>query len=166
MPTITEALTESAAEYAQKLVDAGFTVYVMEVPDRGLSHWFHYSREVDGQTCYGIYYDHGTLLLEPPSHSMPITPSRLNGSSATIGGAWGDDATLNIDNMDPRSVEYAEAVARPVNWCPYCATPTPELDKHAYRNGGAPRSAHNGARLRNAKPWGIGTRYVPAEVAR
>ena len=164
MNIITDTFVPEVEAYAAKLLEAGFTVYLPGKPERNL-RWFHYSIDVDGQVCYGTYHGWDTGLT-PPSHSMPITPSVLNGSSAHIGGQWGDVPTLNIDNMDTESVEYAHAVARPTNWCPNNAEPTPEALEACRRahaiNRGTPQRFYGGARLANAKPWGIGTRYLPA----
>lgn len=164
MNIITDTFVPEVEAYASKLLEAGFTVYLPDRPEHNLN-WFHYSIEVDGQVCYGIYHgwDSG---LTPPHHTMPIEPSRLNGSSAYIGGQWGDETTLDIDNLDKESVEYARLVARPSNWCPNNAEPTPEAleaNRRAQAGGrGVPQRFYGGARLANAKPWGIGTRYLPA----
>lgn len=122
--------------YARTLIDAGYTVYV---PNNGRAVTFmHYSREVDGRTCYGTVQRATFYRLgEPLEHTMPIKPSRDNGSSATIGGTWGDPATLGLDIMDRASIGYANAVARPDNWCP-----------------------NIGAWLANHKPDGIDTRFT------
>src|SRR5690606_14596403 len=96
-----------------------------------------------------------------PSHSMPITPSRLNGSSAHIGARWGDEATLGMGNLSPLSVEYARIVARPANWCPYNAEPTAEAVARANAGGSVPKRFYRGAMLANARPWGIPTHYAP-----
>lgn len=158
-------LSPKCQAYATVLEQAGFTVYY----PTGWTHWqqpfgfFHYSREVDGQTCYGIF-DDGSSGFNGPSHTMPIRPSRLNGSAAVIGGLWGDEPTLGIDTMDPLSVEYAMAVARPFNWCPFNAEPTPEALDAALRASrnyrGVPKIYYQGARLANYKPDGVGTLYV------
>lgn len=166
MNVISDTFVPEVDEYASKLLHAGFTIYLPDRPERNL-RWFHYSIEVDGQTCYGIYHgwDSG---LQPPHHTMPIVPSRLNGSSAHIGATWGDVHTLGLDTLDAQSVEYARAVARPFNWCPHNAEPTPEAleaDRRAQASGRAvPKRFYGGARLANAKPWGIGTRYLPASL--
>jgi hypothetical protein len=152
---IAEVLTPLAADYAQRLYSAGLTIYLHEGDTTragALSTFFHYSREVDGQTCYGVFHD-GSQSFEGSNHTMPITPSRLNGSGAQIGG-WG------IDILDPLSVEYALAVARPANYCPDNAEPTPEALEYARRTVGTPERFYRGATLANAKPWGIGTTYV------
>lgn len=151
--------TPEVREYAALLLGAGFTVYQPAKPDRGPVAWFHYSREVEGQTCYGTFSD-GSEGFEGAHHSMPITPSLLNGSSALIGAVWGDPVTLGLDVVDPMSVAYAEAVARPSNWCPFNAEPTREAVAWANRITGTPGRFYMGATLKNAQPWGIGTHYV------
>lgn len=167
MSTIT-VFTPETAEYASRLLDAGFTVYLPRSTKLGPSSWFHYSREIDGQVCYGTFSGPSRTNFGEASHTMPITPSRLNGSEAVIGGRWGDDATLGIDDLDPFSVEYARAVARPSNWCPFNAEPTREAveaTERAYlRHRGTPQRFYQGARLANAKPWGIGEHYLPAQL--
>lgn len=66
--------------YAEQLIANGFTVYAAtdaRVPLR----FFHYSREVEGQTCYG------TVTMtewEGPEVHMPRTPSRERGSAVRI----------------------------------------------------------------------------------
>jgi hypothetical protein len=168
--TLEQLFTAETAEYARTLQVAGFTVYGPTNPRMrvdGLpvpSGWFHYSRTVDGRECYGTFHDGSDKTFGTPDHSMPITPSRLNGSSAHIGGRWGDAATLNIDNMDPLSVAYAEAVARPANWCPFNAEATPEAVTRANSGQSVPQRFYQGAALANARPWGIGTTYVPLDA--
>ncbi|AWN04712.1 hypothetical protein HOT29_gp094 [Microbacterium phage Squash] len=162
MRTITEALTDEAAEYALRLRDAGFMIYVPAKPDRRPATWFHYSREVDGQTCYGTYHAATNSGFNPANHSMPITPSRLNGSSAHVGASWGDELTLGLDDVAADSIRMAEIVARPDNWCPFNAVPTVEAVAAASRPNGAPQRFYQGARLPNGKPYGIGTAYIEA----
>lgn len=162
MTTTQQAFTEEVGAYAEKLLEAGFTIY-LPATQRKPEDWFHYSREVDGQTCYGTY--HGpTASLEGPGHSMPITPSRLNGSGARVGAKWGDDETLGFDNIPADSVRMAMIVARPTNWCPANAAPTVEAVAAAGRPNGAPKRCYQGATLPNAKPWGIGTTYLPTAL--
>lgn len=122
--------------------------------------FFHYSRHGGGRDCFGTF-SLGSGPFGASQHTMPIQPSRLNGSSATIGARWGDDATLNLDNLEPESVAYAEAVARPTNWCPFNAEPTREALDASNRPNGAPKRFYRGAVLVNARPWGIGTHYLP-----
>lgn len=154
-------------DYARELIAAGFTVYAPGMhPERMAQRhpltFFHYSREVDGQVCYGtIELPAYPALDQKPEHTMPIHPSRLNGSSARIGARWGDPATLNLDDLDPLSVAYAEAVARPENWCPWNAEPTAEAVRRANSNAPMPKRFYGGATLQNAEPWGIGTQYLP-----
>lgn len=152
--------TDTCTAYAATLRAAGFTVYEPVRQSARPVSWFHYSREVDGRTCYGTYSD-GSDGFNGPYHSMPITPSRLNGSGAHIGARWGDDATLNLDAMPTESVEYAEAVARPSNWCPWNYPATLENTRRANEMRPMPRNAPTGVTLSNAAPWGIGAHYVP-----
>lgn len=160
-PTVAERLTDDVATYARTLIESGFTVYVMAKADRRPVGWFHYSRTVDGVERFGIF-DDGSTGFEGASHRMPITPSRLNGSSAYIGGQWGDEPTLNLANLDPWTVEYAQAVARESNYCPENAEPTPEAVSRANAMQVLPNRFYGGAVLKNAQPWGIGTTYVAA----
>lgn len=166
MLTITEALTDEVAEYALRLAGAGFTIYLPTTLDRGPKTWFHYSRDIEGQTCYGTYCGATNSGFNPAYHSMPISPSRLNGSSAHVGASWGDKLTLGLDDIAADSVRMAEIIARPINWCPYNAVPTVEAIAAAGRPNGAPKRFYQGARLPNAKPYGIGTTYLAVEVAR
>lgn len=153
------SFTADAQSYADTLRAAGFTVYADPDAKRPAS-WFHYSRTVDGETLYGTYND-GSESFDGPSHSMPITPSRLNGSSASIGARWGDADALNLDNIPTESVEYARIVTRRTNWCPWNYPVTAENVAIANRGGSPSRRAQTGAYLPNAKPWGIGTTYHP-----
>lgn len=162
MPSITESLTDEVAEYALRLIDAGFTVYVQAELERKPETWFHYSREVDDMTCYGIYHGATNSGFNPAYHTMPITPSRLNGSGAHVGAAWGDELTLGLDDVAADSVRMAEIIARPDNWCPFNAVPTVEAVAAANRPNGAPKRFYQGARLANGEPWGIGRYYVEA----
>jgi len=150
--TATRPLAPALDQYASELLDAGFTVYLPTDTRRdGSLTWFHYSREVEGQTCYGtVSLGEFPLLGEPAYHTMPITPSRLNGSGAYVGAQWGDPDTLGLNDTEPLSVKYARAVARPTNWCPYNTDPSVPPSRSA-----------TGATMRNTKPWGIGTHYLP-----
>lgn len=161
--------TPTAAAYAADLVAAGFTVYADQRPKQeGRSvrltvGWFHYSRTVDGVERFGTYND-GSQSMNGPHHTMPLHPSRLNGSGALIGAQWGDQETLGLDNMPAESVEYATAVARAVNWCPVNAEPTPEAVNRARFGESLPQRYYRGATLANAEPWGIGTIYTPVTL--
>lgn len=168
MTTTPPLFTPTATDYARTLITAGFTVYADQRTDqrpqrREGTPWFHYSRTVDGVECYGTY-DDGSRSLNGAHHTMPLIPSRLNGSGALIGAQWGDPATRGLDNMTPESVEYATAVARPANWCPIAAEPTPEATRRANGMTGVPQKYYRGAKLRNAVPWGIGTVYTPVTL--
>jgi hypothetical protein len=164
---VRNALNEETADYALELIEAGFTVYLPTgggLRRRQGEGWFHYSRTVDGRECYGTYHD-GRESFDGPNHSMPLVPSRLNGSGATVGARWGDADTLGMDALDVRSVEYARIVARPENWCPYNAEPTPEAVRAAQSNAGTPKRFYQGATLANARPWGLDSgHYVAAEL--
>ena len=165
--SIRAALADTVADYALTLADAGFTVYLptdRRNYARG-ARWFHYSRTVDGRECFGTYSD-GRDSHDGPHHSMPLDPSRLNGSSAHVGARWGDADTLGMDNYPVESVEHARIVARPENWCPYNAEPTAEAiaacDRAYLSHRGTPQRFYRGAVLANARPWGIGSHYVAA----
>jgi len=144
--------TNSVQEYAQLLISNGFTVYAPVKETRTVS-WFHYSISGHFGTYGASDYELG--------HSMPIKPSRLNGSGAIVGGVWGDPLTLGMDSLAVDSVEYARIVARAENWCPFNAEPTAEAMRRAQSGGIVPRRFYKGAMLRNAEPWGIGTHYLP-----
>lgn len=152
-------LTPKAADYAALLIESGgFKVYAS--PGNRTAGWFHYSQVIDGVEYFGTYSD-GRENFGESSHTMPIKPSRLNGSSATIGAWWGDPDTLGLDSMPFESVEYARAVARPENYCPFNAEPTEEATRRANSIQSVPQKYYGGATLRNATPYGIGTSYVP-----
>lgn len=82
--------------YADTLQAAGFAIY-----EPG-GHWeyFIYSRVIDGRECFGIVQ---ADYFGEISHSMPIRPSRENGSAIILPG-W-----------DRLTVERAQEVARPRN---------------------------------------------------
>lgn len=153
-----QLLTPDAAAYALTLYEAGLTIHLpapapYEVANGRIRHRgrFHYSRVIEtGRECFGTF-DEGDNLT-PAHHTMPIEPSRLNGSSAHIGGKWGDAPTLGIDTLDPYSVAMALIVARPSNWCPYNAEPTQDALNRANGNAGVPQKYYKGARLEGADP--------------
>ena len=165
---IHDTFTPEVDAYAAKLLEAGFTVYLPAGSRERKLTWFHYSREVDGQTCYGIYYGPSRDNFGEADHTMPLAPSRLNGSGAHIGAKQGDDEALGFDDIPVDSIRMAELVARPTNWCPYNAAPTREAleatDRAYLRHMGTPKRFYNGAVLSNAKPSGIGTSYLPAVI--
>jgi len=142
----TEELAPGTREYAELLIESGFAVYVPAKRNSRPVAWFHYS--IDGN--YGTF-DAG--LHDGPDHSMPIKPSRLNGSAALI------------EPGDPYSVEYARRIASPTNWSPYAAEATAEAVNSANGPRGVPARFYRGATLANAEPWGIGAHYVPAMIA-
>lgn len=164
--------------YAEKLRATGeFTVYrhVRQPYDTDASWkralntpatYFHYSRVVDGQVCVGYVQmgDYPTLG-QPIEHSMPLTPSRLNGSAARVGAKWGDADTLGMDGLPADSVEMARIVARPYNWCPYNAEPTTEAKARAQGGQSMPKKYYRGATLPNGGVAAIGKLYA-AEMAR
>jgi hypothetical protein len=164
---LAETFTPTAAEYAAVLIAAGFTVYADVRPTRPFptrkASWFHYSQTVDGVECFGIYHD-GSEGFDGAYHTMPLTPSRLNGSGAHIGAQWGDEATLGMDDFPIESVEMARAVARPTNWCPFNTEPTYEARMRADRGQSVPKRFYQGATLRNAGPSTIGTTYTPVSL--
>lgn len=95
-------LDEALTAYAALLTEAGFTVTV----PTGDWNFFRYSRIVDGVECSGTVHQ-CTYRLEGYSHSMPIRPSRENGSSM-----WIPEVEDGWDNL---TVEAAELIARPYN---------------------------------------------------
>ena len=133
-------------EYAELLISHGFTVYAPVNRDARLVDWFHYSL---GE-YFGTFHAGGH---DGPDHSMPIAPSRLNGSGAKIAPG------------DPYSVEYARMVARPENWSPYAAEATAEAVARSNGERGVPAKFYKGTTLKNASPWGIGTHYIPVMIA-
>lgn len=142
----------TAGDYARLLIANGFTVYAPTRSTRPV-HWFHYSRTIDGHPTplYGTFTD-GSESFDGPDHSMPIKPSRLNGSGAHVGAGR---------HLSPLSVEYAALVARPTNYCPWNYPVTPENTRRANAMQPMPKRAATGATLANAEPWGIGDRYHP-----
>lgn len=136
-----DRLVPELQSYARTLIEAGFTVYVPSREERQHT-FFHYSRVVDERPCYGTVQRAAFYRLgQPLEHTMPINPSRADGSAAVIGARFGDIPTFGLDTMDRASVNYAQAVARPSNWCPY-------LD-----NG-------RGAHRPNRKPSDLDTRFT------
>lgn len=126
-------LKRQAAAYAERLIDAGLTVYV-RTADRDVreepirQEWFHYSREVGSRTLYGTFH-YGSSMTALPDHAMPVRPTRAYGSSIVIA----DDGGLSL-----LTVDYALAITRPRN-----------------------QGRHCGMRwFDNAEPWGIGQYYV------
>jgi hypothetical protein len=89
--------TESTEEYAQTLIDAGFTVYDMAKKELAPVSWFHYSKA-------GLFgtFDFGTF--DGPQHTMPIAPTKEWGSSI-----------LMPESSNAMSVECAESTARKTN---------------------------------------------------
>lgn len=149
-------LKPKALEYAQLLQGAGFEVYVPN-PDRlinaatspGGNGWFHYSRIVAGQRCYGTVYvepEYGLGAFHKPDHTMPVKPTREYGSAIIVA------SRSNGKNRpaDPLTVEAARYTAMPQNAAAFM-----------------PKSFHN------ARPWGVPKPdqdpaeaiYVPVEVA-
>lgn len=87
------------SEYADLLAANGFAIYE---PRSSHGDYFKYSRVVDGgRECFG-YVQHE--YFGGYSHSMPIRPSRENGSSMYIDGVAGE-----------LTLEAARKVARPFN---------------------------------------------------
>jgi hypothetical protein len=164
LPSIDEALHERLAAYAHKLRAEGFTVYLpikLRTPRAAdLSYnFFHYSRTVDGRECYGIASMPDFPMFNGQiEHTMPLTPSRLNGSGAHIGGAL---EGAPVSTLDADSVDMARAVARPTNYCPFNAEPTREATERANSGASVPQKFYKGATLQNAKPDGIGARFFP-----
>lgn len=97
---------EALDAYADTLMAAGFTVYE---PTGPAARYFRYSRVVDGQECFGVVQQEA-LRLQGYSHSMPIKPSKENGSSMFVDGVE--------DGFDALTVEAAETVAQPRNHNP------------------------------------------------
>ena len=131
--TLARYLERQAAAYAERLIDAGFTVYV-RTADRDIhdepirQDWFHYSRDVDGRTLYGTFH-YSPSIIALPDHAMPVRPTREYGSSIVIAKDGG---------ASPLTVDYALAITRPRN-----------------------QGRHCGMRwFDNAEPWGIGRYYV------
>lgn len=90
-------------EYAQLLHSNGFAIY------EPLGTWNHfvYSRIVDGQECFGVA-EKDTVGFGY-SHSMPIKPSRENGSHMFVDYADGRP-------VEDLTVEAARTIAQPTNW--------------------------------------------------
>lgn len=142
----TAEFSPGTREYAELLIESGFTVYAPVNRDSRTVNWFHYS--IGGN--YGTFHAGGH---DGPDHDMPLKPSRLNGSGAKIAPG------------DPYSVEYARRVASPNNWSPYAAEPTAEAIRAADNNRGVPARFYRGATLQNCEPWGIGAHYIPVAIA-
>lgn len=99
--TTARILTPALADYAKELLAAGFKVYVFtsdisRVAKGGreqVAKSFKFSREVDGQTCYGSV---AAGYFGSAEFSMPIRPSTKNGSSMFIGGAEQKGEALDV----------------------------------------------------------------------
>lgn len=100
---------EGLRTYADVLERAGFAIY--ESNAVGLN-FFRYSRVVNGRECFG-YVQLG--YFGGYSHTMPIPPTRENGSSMWVDGV--PDSTPDQGNRlgNPLTVEAATMVARPWN---------------------------------------------------
>lgn len=102
-----DILTPELRDYATELLEAGFSIYVVERPSPRPLSFFRYSQVVEGRECFGyVQYDN----LYGYSHSMPIKPSRQSGSSMFIGNSE------EPDQGTAQSVDYARRVAQPRNW--------------------------------------------------
>lgn len=127
----TAQLMPEVEAYAKTLIASGFTVWLDPNPRTipGVVRWFHYSKD-------GHFGTFDLDRFEGPRHRMPIKPSTEYGSAISIGGTWGDTATLGLDTLDPMTAAYAEAVARARNY------------------GDVTGAMHD-----NVQPWGIGIHY-------
>lgn len=105
-----EEIQQGLLAYADRLQEAGFRVYIPTPasPGRRLTY-FAYARDVDGseRPCYGFvqYKDFFTF-----DHTMPIKPSRENGSSMFV------QDVNEVHDPDDLTVEQATRVASPSNW--------------------------------------------------
>lgn len=103
---------ETLRNYADTLKAAGFTIYA----PGGTWDYFTYSRTVDGVERFGtVQLGHFGGF----SHSMPLRPSRENGSGMWVEGV--PDSTPDQGDPsgpDPLTVEAAENVTQSVNYNP------------------------------------------------
>ena len=91
-------------DYARLLESNGFTIYE---PTGTMGTFFTYSRMVGDRECFGtVSANRFQSLGTGYSHSMPIRPSRENGSSMFVAGVP-DEVTLTVD--------AARKVAQPRN---------------------------------------------------
>lgn len=108
-------LAPRLAQYARELLAAGFRVYlpasaVKRVDNGGLPQvckWLQFSREVDGQTCYATV---SLGYFDAAEFSMPIPPTRENGSSMWIGSRrspMGSSEALDLTNARRYAVKTA-----------------------------------------------------------
>ena len=84
-------------EYADRLEDAGFTVY----EPKGPGNYFRYSRTINGQECFGYVQRGWGSTGRTYEHLMPIRPSIEHGSNMTVPDTYG------------LTIEAAQRVARP-----------------------------------------------------
>lgn len=130
-----DAIHPDIRPFAEKLLAyADFTVYAAANPKLRADgtplplRFFHYSREVAGQTCYGTV----TMTeFDGPAVHMPRTPSRVHGSSVGV-AKW-----VTLESMtraaSPSNTQYWEphgwqhTNARP--WgVPDTYAPIPKID--------------------------------------
>ncbi|QNJ59256.1 hypothetical protein SEA_MRMIYAGI_42 [Mycobacterium phage MrMiyagi] len=88
-------------QFRTMLQENGFQTYEFKRGQSRISNNLKFSRVVDGQTCYGTV---SLGYFGAYEFSMPIKPSRENGSSM-----WVD----KVDNL--LTLENAKKVARPFN---------------------------------------------------
>lgn len=133
------AIKPALRPFAHMAIADGMTVYAAEDPERTAQGevipqaFFHYSREIAGQTCYGtVSIDHFGFF----SVSMPRPPSREFGSSVVV---YSSEYMLA-----PLTVEVLRKAASRRNGHAWATKP---ID----RKWAQPQP--------NAAPWGIGTKY-------
>ncbi|WPH57854.1 hypothetical protein [Mycobacterium phage WXIN] len=110
---------EGLKSYAHLLESKGFAIYEPKGIGYTSGSYFTYSRLVDGQECFGtVQAEH----FGGYTHTMPIKPSRENGSSMWVAKLPGQDDNSNDGSYEVLTVEAAEMVARPTNSNPLVGT--------------------------------------------
>ncbi len=110
MQTQETILTPELAEFARTLNERGFKTFVFRSEiarvenggREGVHTHLGFSREVDGQECFGSV----SYSLNGYTFHMPIKPSREHGSGMFIGGD-------NVTEFDVLSITNAEKYASP-----------------------------------------------------
>lgn len=122
MPDLDTILMPELAEFGRTLLDNGFKVFVFKsdvarVANGGreaCATTLGFTRIVDGQECAASVSI--TNIFVGPTFSMPIRPTRENGSSMWIG----HQPTMN--EFDDLTVENAELYASPTGFNPLVRT--------------------------------------------
>lgn len=153
-------LTNKAAKYAEKLMEAGFTVYAKRDGNWHTQRWFHYSRSVDGRECFATYNDGSDPKWD--SHvGMNMRSVLPNSARPLVSKGMAESPYVTADDFFKRrdgrvvQVVYASIELAQRLTCPWVL----DLAYEPGREYGD--QPHPVIEEENAKPRGIGTLYVP-----